>query len=92
MTSIQHNTPAISHLEERRQRYEFGAGTSEEIQTMRYYLSPIEMTGLLKAAGFARARATWDMQHEHLEPMAGREGPVGDYMVVAEKMAGRGQE
>jgi SAM-dependent methyltransferase len=79
------------YTEERRQRYEFGTGTSEEIQTMRYYLSPIEMTGLLNAAGFARARVTWDMQHEHLEPMAGREGPGGEYIVVAEKMASRGK-
>jgi SAM-dependent methyltransferase len=79
-------------MEERRQRYEFGAGTSEEIQTVRYYISPIEMTALLNAAGFAPARATWDMQYEHLEPMAGHEGPDGEYIVVAENMAGRGQE
>ncbi len=76
--------------EERCQRYEFGTGTSEAIQTVRYYLSPIEMTGLLSAAGFARARVTWDMQFEHLEPLVAREGAGGEYMVVAERMVSRG--
>jgi SAM-dependent methyltransferase len=80
------------YTEERRQRYEFGTGTSEEIQTLRYHLSPVEMTGLLSDAGFARARATWDMQFEHLEALDGREGASGEYMVVAERMVSRGYE
>jgi SAM-dependent methyltransferase len=71
--------------EERRQRYEFGAGTNEEIRTERYYLSPVEITGLLSAAGFKQARVAWDMQFEHLEPLVGRQEPSGEYIVVAEK-------
>lgn len=78
------------YTEERRQRYELGTGTSEEIQTVRYYLSPVEIAALLSAAGFARARFAWDMRFEHLEPLVKREVPSGEYMVVAENMVSRG--
>jgi SAM-dependent methyltransferase len=77
------------HTEERCQRYEMGTGASEEIQTVRYYLSPLEMAELLSAAGFAQLRVGWDLHYERLEPLAGRAGPSGEYMVVAERMAGR---
>jgi len=78
------------HTEERRQRYESSTGTSEEIQTVRYYLSPVEMAGLLSAAGFAQVRVGWDLQFEHLAPWTGRNEPSGEYMVMAERMVSQG--
>jgi SAM-dependent methyltransferase len=75
------------HTEERRQRYDSSAGTSEEIQTVRYYLSPVEMARLLNAAGFAQVRVGWDLQFEHLAPLTQRDEASREYMVVAEKMA-----
>ncbi|MGD0517893.1 MAG: class I SAM-dependent methyltransferase [Thermoguttaceae bacterium] len=77
------------YTEERCQRYEMSMGASEEIQTVRYYLPPVEMAGLLSAAGFARLRLGWDLRYDHLEPLAGRDGPSGEYMVVAERVGGR---
>ena len=74
-----------AHTEERLQRYETGSGASEEIKTVRYYLPPAEMAGLLVAAGFARVRAGWDLQYEHLQPLIGPDEPRGEYMMVAEK-------
>ena len=61
------------------------SGAIEEIQTLRYYLSPLEMAKLLSAAGFAQVRVGWDLHYEHIEPLAGRNGPNGEYMVVAER-------
>lgn len=47
------------------------------------------MAELLSASGFAQVRVGWDLQYEHLEPLAGRDGPSGEYMVMAERMASR---
>jgi len=73
------------HTEERCQRYEMSSGAIEEIQTLRYYLSPLEMAKLLSAAGFAQVRVGWDLHYEHIEPLTARNGPNGEYMVVAER-------
>jgi SAM-dependent methyltransferase len=77
------------YTEERCQRYEMASGASEEIRTVRYYLSPVEMANLLTVAGFAQVRVGWDLQYEYLQPLAGRDGPSGEYMMVAEKLAKR---
>jgi SAM-dependent methyltransferase len=77
------------HIEERCQRYEMASGASEEIQTVRYYISPLDMAECLSAAGFAQVRVGWDLHYEHIEPWAGQDGPSGEYMVVAERTAGR---
>jgi SAM-dependent methyltransferase len=75
------------HTEERWQRYEMSTGASEEIHTVRYYLSPLEMAELLIAAGFAQVRVGWDLKFEHLKPLAELDGPSGEYMVVAEMLS-----
>jgi SAM-dependent methyltransferase len=76
------------HTEERRQKYELATGASEEIQTVRHYISPVEMAELLSAAGFAQVCVGWDLQYEHLESLASRDWPRGEYMMFAERMAG----
>jgi hypothetical protein len=73
------------HTEERCQRYELTSGASEEIQTVRYYLSPGEMAELLNAAGFAEVRIGQDLQFERLQSFTGEDGPSGEYVVVAKK-------
>jgi SAM-dependent methyltransferase len=75
-----------SHTEHRRQRYETDSGTADEIQTMRYYLPPTEMAGLLSNAGFSRIRVAFDLQYEHLQPFTPLDAQGGEYMMVAERM------
>jgi len=78
------------NTEERIQRYIYGSGVNEEIQTERYYLSSAEISELLNAAGFDRVQATWDLQFEHLEPLVGQREMAGEFMVVAERRVSNG--
>jgi SAM-dependent methyltransferase len=73
------------HTEERCQRYTMRSGTSEEIKTVRYYLSPVDLAGLLTTSGFVDVRVGKDLQIEHLKSLAGLHEASGEYVVVAKK-------